>query len=280
MRHSILLAVLLCVLCPPLVATAQPAAPAFIEPVQVLVLGTYHFGNPGLDIHNVQADDVLQPHRQRELQALVQRLLDFKPTKVMIERQPDTADLTVPDYRDFQTARLGRDRDETVQIGYRLAHAAGLAQVHGIDEQPAAGEPDYFPFQKVQQSAQEHGQESVIAQAMAGMQAEVEAFGKRQSTSTIAQLLASANGAEAMTMHRRGYYGILGIGDNDQQAGADLNAMWYLRNAKIFAKLMHIAEPGDRIVVVYGAGHAYWLRHFASETPGYAMIDPLRYLQP
>ena len=72
---------------------------------------------------------------------------------------------------------------------------------------------------------------------------------------------------------------MLSIGDTEQQPGAEFNAMWYLRNAKIFAKLMTVAEPGDRILVVYGAGHAYWLRHFASETPGFTNVDPAPYLQ-
>ncbi len=30
---------------------------------EVLVLGTYHMANPGHDIHNMQADDVLAPRR-------------------------------------------------------------------------------------------------------------------------------------------------------------------------------------------------------------------------
>jgi len=37
-------------------------------------------------------------------------------------------------------------------------------------------------------------------------------------------------------------------------AGAELNAYWYMRNAKIFSKLMTASRPGDRIVVVLVAG--------------------------
>lgn len=257
---------------------AHAQAPA--EPVQLMVLGTYHFANPGRDVHNVEADDVLQPRRQRELQALTDALLRFRPTRVMVEAQVASADLAMADYAEFDSARLASERNETVQIGYRLAHAAGLRAVQGIDEQPGEGEPDYFPFGALQESAARHGQQAVIAGAMAPVQREVEDFSRRQASATVAELLATLNGPEAMAQHRSGYYGVLGIGDNDAQAGADLNAMWYLRNAKIFAKLMHAARPGDRIVVVFGAGHAYWLRHFAAETPGYTLVDPLPYLLP
>ena len=75
------------------------------------------------------------------------------------------------------------------------------------------------------------------------------------------------------------YYSLLRLGDGNEQPGADLNAMWYLRNAKIFAKLINVAKPGDRILVVYGAGHGYWLRHFASTTPGYSSVDVRPYLE-
>lgn len=29
---------------------------------------------------------------------------------------------------------------------------------------------------------------------------------------------------------------------------------------------------------VYGAGHAYWLRHFIENTPGIRLVDPAPYL--
>ena len=38
-------------------------------------------------------------------------------------------------------------------------------------------------------------------------------------------------------------------------------------------------KPGDRVLIVFGAGHGYWLRHFASETPGYRNVDVRPYLQ-
>ncbi|MEI6418928.1 MAG: DUF5694 domain-containing protein, partial [Sphingomonadales bacterium] len=71
----------------------------------------------------------------------------------------------------------------------------------------------------------------------------------------------------------------LTVGDKYNQAGADLNAMWYLRNAKIFGKLMQVAKPGARVLVVYGGGHLFWLKHFARFAPGFRDVDVMPYLQ-
>src|SRR3546814_10146346 len=54
------------------------------------------------------------------------------------------------------------------------------------------------------------------------------------------------------------YYSMLQIGDGDSQPGAELNAYWYMRNAKMFAKLDLFAQPGDRVLVIVGSGHATW----------------------
>ena len=45
---------------------AVPAHSQAADPIEVMVLGTYHMGNPGRDLVNVRADDVTAPKRQAE----------------------------------------------------------------------------------------------------------------------------------------------------------------------------------------------------------------------
>ena len=130
--------------------SASAGAPAEVPaPIEVMVVGTYHMANPGLDIHNVKADDVLKPARQRELEALSAALAAFRPTKIVVERIAKTPELLDHRYAEFTPAQLATNRDERVQVAYRLAHRLGMKQVYAIDEDPGPGEPDYFPFDKV-----------------------------------------------------------------------------------------------------------------------------------
>lgn len=256
---------------------APPGAAA--EPVQVMVLGTYHFDNPGLDINNIKADDVLKPSRQAELEALASSIAAFRPTKIMVERVARTPDFIDPHFTSFAPNKLQSERDERYQIGYRTAYLLKLNRVYAIDEQPEKGKPDYFPFGAVVKYANENGMGGRLQKIMGKAAAESKVFEERQRTMSIAELLLHNNDPNGFQSSIGGYYETLGIGDADRQPGADLNAMWYLRNAKIFAKLMRVAQPGDRVLVVYGGGHNYWLRHFAQETPGFKSVDPRPYLR-
>ncbi len=256
-------------------------APAFAneKPVEVMILGSYHFANPGLDVNNLKVDSVLTPVRQAELDSLTKALLAFQPTRVMLEMQSDTPDFAAKDYVNFTPAMLASNPDETIQIGFRVAKAAGLSVVHAIDEQPKAGEPDYFPFDKLNETAKKFGQTAIVEKANAPIQDWMKAFEDRQKTSSISEMLTFINSPNPQLEDMAFYYDMLPIGDADTQTGADLNAMWYLRNAKIFGKLMKVTKPGERVLVIYGAGHNFWLRHFATHVPGYKNVDPVPYLK-
>ena len=96
-----------------LVSLAAPvaAAPA---PVEVMVLGTYHFGNPGLDLNNMKVDSVLTPKRQAELDRVAKALATFKPTRVMVEMQSEAPEFAVAEYRRFDDAMLAAQANEIV----------------------------------------------------------------------------------------------------------------------------------------------------------------------
>ena len=47
------------------------------------------------------------------------------------------------------------------------------------------------------------------------------------------------------------------LADAEAQPGAALNYGWYARNTLTFSKLAAVTEPGVRVIVLYGSGHAY-----------------------
>lgn len=247
-------------------------------PVEVMILGSYHMGNPGLDLVNANVDDVTVPRRQAEIRAVVDALARWRPTKVLVEIQAP-APFAVQSYRRFTVAELSTNRNEIWQLGYRLAHQLGHRDVYGFDERPSEGEPNYWQYERVEAYASAHGQRPLVDATTAYFRDHVAAFERIQATRSVAQLLLGENDPDANRAdHSRGYYFALPLGDADNQVGAEFNTYWYMRNAKMFAKIALIAEPGDRLLVLVGSGHRYWLTHFAETVPGFRLVDPRPYL--
>lgn len=260
----------------PTAVLAQTSAP---EPVEVMILGTYHFDNPGRDLHNARIDSVLTPDKQAQLEAVAEALTRFRPTAVAVERvAADHTTMLDQRYPAFTPADLLTNADERVQIGYRLAHRMGLTRVYAIDEQEGDGEPTYFPFEAVHNWAQANGRMEDLTAMHATIAAKVADLEQRQRTHDIGSILAFMNGPEPAAEDKAFHYALMQFGAGEDQPGAVLNGRWYTRNAEIFARLMQAAEPGDRIVVVYGAGHASWLRDMVQTTPGFRLVEPDDYL--
>ena len=247
------------------------------DPIEIMVIGSWHFKTSGADVINVDGPNVLTPEHQKELEEVTDRLMAFRPTLVALEQETDAPGYVIEKYTDYSPAMLTEIPNERVQIGYRLAAAAGLSSVYGIDEQPSEGEPDYFPFNALMEHIGAIGEMEAFQEKLAGVQEMVAAEMEELSALPIADALVRAN--EGMLSSPEFYYALATYDEGETQPAAELQAYWFMRNAKIFSKLLDVAEPGDRVVVVYGAGHKFWLDHLASHTPGVELVDPLPYLK-
>jgi len=263
-----------------LFAAAAPAAAkskADDETIQIMVVGSYHMAGSTSDLVKVETDSVLTERRQIELQRVAKALATFNPTVVVTERETDAPDYIDPFYAEFDDKMLSENPNERVQVAYRLARTAGVSRVYGIDEQPSEGEPDYFPFDRLMAHAEATGQSEALQAMLDKFQGMVSDEQQAMRDQPIGEQLLRVN--TGLLSSADFYYALSAFDRGEDQPAAELQAYWFMRNAKIFSKLMNIAKPGDRIVIVYGAGHKYWLEHFAEHTPGFAKIDPAPYLK-
>jgi hypothetical protein len=258
---------LLCLLLPLHAASAadQPVA----APAEVMIVGTYHFSNPGQDQHDVKADDVLTPQRQQQLDAIAKGLARFHPTVVGVEWP---ADLVNERYAKFRSGTLEPSRNEVVQLGFRLAKGANLAAVRGID---ADGD---FPYEAVQAWAQKNGAMDGLTATQNDIEASVAKLTELQHSGTIGSALREMNRPENIANDYSFYAKLLHYGSCDEQPGAKLLSAWNARNFDICARLVQSLHPGDHAVVFFGAGHSYLLRRCVSETPGLKLVEANQYL--
>src|SRR5215472_18888926 len=126
--------------------TKDAAKTASTKKARVLVLGVFHMANPGRDMFNLQVDDVLAPKRQKELSELAETLKKFQPTKIALE-SPVGSEKVRKQYEDYLAGNYSLTRNESEQIGFRLAKELGHKQIYGIDIQ---GD---FPFDPIMEFA-------------------------------------------------------------------------------------------------------------------------------
>jgi hypothetical protein len=86
------------------------------------------------------------------------------------------------------------------------------------------------------------------------------------------------NAPEYRRKDQRAYYEIAGFGDQAANPGAAWVGTWYARNLRILNNLRAVARPGDRILVIYGAGHGFFLDQQARESGAFRVVDTLAYL--
>jgi hypothetical protein len=249
-------------------AQAQNAAPA--APIEVMVLGTYHMANRNRDVVNIHVDDVLQPKRQRELEQLATALERFHPTRIAVETFGSAPGFVWKSPLD--AADLKTNNDEVYQVGERVALGAGLDKLYGVNCQAELG------FDAVQQLDEKMTGGARMKAIFNDVQQEAQQIEQKQHTLTISQSLAAMNTRTAIQKAHEPYMRMLAIADGSNQPAAKLNAAWYERNLHIWNNVVDIAKPGDRIIVIFGQGHAFWLRSMVEQTPGFKLVDAEEYL--
>lgn len=226
---------------------------------EVLVLGSYHMGNPGRDIFNTMADDVLAPKRQAEIRELVDLLARFRPTRIAIEAASDGP--KIKQYQDYLAGKYELGRDERDQIGFRLGKELKLARIYGID---VDGD---FPFPAVQNYAKAHGREKELESLMAQVGKTVQENNEFLKSHSVLQMLLRTNSSNAVRRDLAGYAMFAHFGGEYDYAGEGLLTQWYQRNMRIHTHLLNIIEPGDRVLVIYGSGHLGLMRQNVQADP-------------
>jgi hypothetical protein len=225
------------------------------------------------DYVRTSVDDVLSPKRQRELESLGNALAAFRPTKIMVEA-PLTRDSALnAGYRRYVTGQDTLRRNEIDQIGFRLAKVLGHDRVYAIDFQQDED------VGRVVGWAAQHGDTGFVALVQrfaAGIQARSDSL----RALTITEYLHRLNSPAEDALGQGAYLRMARVGRDTTYVGADVVAGRYARNLKIFANMARLIEPGDRVLVIYGASHGKLLRDFVRESPDLTLVDAQRFLVP
>lgn len=253
------------------------ACPAGRAPL--MIVGTYHMANPGLDAINTEADDVLSDRRQHEIADVVSRLEAFQPTRIGVEAPAYGP--TARQYRSYLAGTYSLTRNEVEQLGFRLAKARHLSEVVPVDYPMfMSGLLPQEVGEALSAPAPVSSKPSPPSQSSpAPRQLSEEEILLRQST--VAAYLKHLNEQARVAADASSYLNML-LPDSASVViyeRADRLTNLYRRNLRIFANLNRGADLAkDRVLLFIGAGHIHILSDLALTSSYYCLVSPIDYL--
>ncbi|RWX02424.1 DUF5694 domain-containing protein [Flavobacterium cerinum] len=241
--------------------------------IKVLVVGSFHFEYPNLDAVKVDDDekiDILKEPKKTELTELVNYIKKFKPTKIAIEATDKWK--TTNKLERYKKGEFKDKRDERYQIAMRIAKELNINDIYGIDASTLSEtleEKDSLYTQKLFKDFDFENDDKYN-----GYYREWAEYEKKMIPKT--NLLTYFKHLNSREYHKMDYGAYL-VGDFklDNLRGPDiLSIWWYNRNLRIFRNLQQIpATTEDRILVIFGNGHAAILRQLLESSPEYEFIE-------
>lgn len=251
---------------------------------KAMVLGVFHFSNPQLDSYKPKFPfDILEKQRQSELDMLLEKIAEYKPTKILLELNRIEMDsLTNESYQSYLKGKFLIDdkTNEVYQIGFKLAKKLGHHRVYCSD-----ADAKWFGVNLDWDNYDAEAYLKSKGQYEKTTRYDYESLYRLQDSLKTIQSLTKTlnmlnNPAGRLKDHQAYLTNILeGAGDN--YLGADNVARWYRRNLRIFSNAYDFTNFNkvERLLLIYGSGHVWLLRQFFKDSPDFEYVEANNYLK-
>ncbi|WOV85617.1 DUF5694 domain-containing protein [Sporosarcina jeotgali] len=231
------------------------------EKAEILILGSFHMSEiEGLDTHQ----------RQMEIEELVSKIGNFKPTKIAVEMEPKESKTCNELYKRYQSGSFSLPINEIYQVGFRLGVELKHNEIYPTDWM---GTED-MSFGEVQSWAEEH-QSEMLKEILAG----VEDIPVWTEDKTVLGYYRELNEPAFLDLLHKVHLNIARIGEVDHYVGINWLSWWYKRNLIMFSNLSRLIESKEeRILFIVGIGHSSIVTKFIEESELCEVVKPLHYL--
>lgn len=246
----------------------------YIKPIdekqtEILLVGTFHFDNPGADVVKTKTFDIHSRAAQDDLKELAQKIADFKPTKIFVEwpyKQQSQLDSI---YAQFKSDNIYKS-DEIYQLAFRAAKLNPATQIVAIDYNNTD-----FPFGKLMNSIQKNKQtdiENYISEMI--KKQEKETNDKIDNKVSLKEMLLDNNTQKERNEMNEFYDKVLTVGDNDDFIGAYLTSEWMRRNLYMWSLLKKNTSKNDeRVMVLLGSSHIAMIERYIDASHNWKTVE-------
>ena len=237
---------------------------------KVMLLGCFHFDNPGLDVAKFENANILSEKRQKEVLEVVEILKQFKPDKIFVEVPVELQgrlDSNIIKYKNGQFTLRGT---ETHQLGYRLAKELN-SPLYAVDYKDAQ-----FPFDSLVRSATEAKQFNLLGYMKRSIDSIQNDFNESLKKNTIREILLNQNTDAVSELQVGSYFDFLVAGKEGNHVGSYLTSEWWRRNMIIYENILKRLDGKEKkILVIFGSGHTALLKEMMKYKKDFELV-PLK----
>jgi len=218
---------------------------------KVVLLGCFHFDNPGLDVAKFENANILSEKRQQEVREVLNKLKEFKPDKIFVEAPVEMQAKLDSNLTNYKSGSFTLKGSETHQLGFRLAKELDLPKLYAVDYREAA-----FPFDSLMKSAAEAKQFNLLGYVKSSIDSIQNLFNESLKKNTIREMLLGQNTKEGNAFAVGVYFDFLIAGKEGNHVGSYLTSEWWRRNMIIYENILkRLSGKEERILVIFGSSH-------------------------
>ena len=248
-----------------------------ISKSELMILGTFHFDNSGLDGYVPKNDvDIMSNEKQKELEEIINVIKKYAPTKIAIEVNKSNQKWVDSIYNSYLEGNYTLQKNEIYQIGFRLAKLLGHKKVYAVD----ASARSYFENMTEEESNEkqygfiEKADPEAVKREMFLNQKFTEIYQKEDNLKAQISLLdyyLHINDNKRLLLGAGHYLtGSFKMGDGKDYFGPDMATSWFNRNLRLFHNLTKMQTPGeDKVFLLIGAGHVPILNFLTTSSPDF-----------
>ena len=238
---------------------------------EIMILGTFHMKNHNRDF--IYGDYQIY---EEDIENLIDKLSQFKPTKIAIESNRKNSKKVDEDFTKYKRNDFQLSEDEIHQIGFRLGKRLGLSNINCVDWNDKVA--DSLSMGDVLERIKSSDKSKLVDELFYDAENFTKKIEEVNNTHSIVEALKYINSEEVISESSWLNNRLINFNLNDEYIGNKWLHGWYVRNLNIVSNILKCMEEENRVLIIYGSSHTKLLKEMLGQHPGLELISPLEYL--
>lgn len=236
---------------------------------QILLIGTFHYANPGLDVAQLNNFNIMSEKSQKELEIMSEKIKKFGPDKIFVEWEFKKQAELDQFYNKNTDSLFKNNKSEITQLALRTAKKLNHKKLYGMNLYTR------FPYDSLMMSMEKANQKDLIAKNKAITENFEKQHNEKIRKSSLQEMMLYYNTKQAENENLQWYLEVANrAGNPDDFTGASLVSNWYKRNLYMYSIIQKLTESTDnKIMILVGAGHAALIREYITHDPTFELVE-------